>query len=52
MPNTFKPTANIAANAKKWLKLCDDFGRGGTDVGARRAEQLAAQEYVTGEDLK
>ena len=40
MPDTFKPTAKIAANAKKGLKLRDDFGRGGTDVGVRRAEQL------------
>jgi len=52
MPDTFKPTAKMAANAKKGLKLRDDFGRGGTDVGVRRAEQLAAQDDVTVEDLK
>ena len=52
MSNTFKPTAKIAANAKKGLKLRDDFGRGGTDVGFRRAEQLAAQDDVTAEDVK
>ncbi len=52
MPDTFKPTAKIAANAKKGLKLRDDFGRGGTDVGVRRAEQLAAQDDVTVEDVK
>jgi hypothetical protein len=52
MPDTFKPTAKIAANAKKGLKLRDDFGRGGTDVGVRRAEQLAAQDDVTTEDVK
>jgi hypothetical protein len=52
MPETFKPTAKMAANAKKGLKLRDDFGRGGTDVGVRRAEQLAAQDDVTAEDMK
>jgi hypothetical protein len=52
MPDTFKPTAKIAANAKKGLKLRDEFGRGGTDVGVRRAEQLAAQGDVTAEDVK
>lgn len=52
MPDTFKPTAKIAANAKKGLELRDEFGRGGTDVGVRRAEQLAAQEDLTAEDVK
>lgn len=52
MPETFKPTAKVAASAKKGLKLRDDFGRGGTDVGVRRAEQLAAQEELTAEDVK
>jgi hypothetical protein len=52
MSDTFKPTAKMAANAKKGLKLREDFGRGGTDVGVRRAEQLAAQEDVTPEDVK
>ena len=52
MPETFKPTAKIAANAKKGLKLRDDFRRGWTDVGVRRAEQLAAQENLTAEDVK
>ena len=52
MPDTFKPTAKIASNAKKGLKLRDDFGRGGTDIGVRRAEQLAAQDDVTAEDVK
>jgi len=52
MPDTFKPTEQIAANARKGLKLRDDFGRGGTDVGVRRAEQLAAQDDVTAEDVK
>jgi len=52
MPEKFKTTAKIAANAKKGLKLRDDFGRGGTDVGVRRAEQLAAQDDVTAEDVK
>ena len=52
MPETFTPTAKMAASAKKGLKLRDDFGRGGTDVGVRRAEQLAVQEDLTAEDVK
>ncbi len=52
MSDSFKPTAKIAASAKKGLKLREAFGRGGTDVGVRRAEQLAAQKELTAEDVK
>ncbi|SFP57353.1 hypothetical protein [Sphingomonas rubra] len=52
MTDTFKPTAKMAANAKKGLKLREEFHRGGTDVGKHRAEQLAAQEELTVEDVK
>jgi hypothetical protein len=52
MPDTFKPTAKMAANAKKGLELREKFGRGGTEVGVHRAEQLAARKDVSVEDLK
>ena len=52
MTDTFKPTAKMASNAKKGLELREKFGRGGTDVGVRRAEQLAAREDLTAEDVK
>lgn len=52
MSDTFKPTAKMAAAAKKGLKLREEFKRGGTDVGVHRAEQLAAQKDLTAEDVK
>ncbi|RZL84825.1 MAG: hypothetical protein EOP66_02295 [Sphingomonas sp.] len=52
MTQTFKPTAKIAANASKGLKLREQFNRGGTDVGVKRAEQLAARDDLDAEDIK
>jgi hypothetical protein len=52
MSDTFKPTAKMAANAKKGLELHAEFGRGGTDVGVRRAKQLAAQDELSAADVK
>lgn len=52
MTDTFKPTAKMAANAKKGLKLREAFNRGGTEVGVRRAKQLEAQEALSVEDVK
>lgn len=52
MSDTFEPTAKMAANAKKGLMLREEFGRGGTDVGVHRAEQLAAKKKLTAEDVK
>ena len=52
MTDTLKPTAKMAANAKKGLKLREEFGRGGTDVGVHRAEQLAARTELSAEDVK
>ena len=45
------PPAAVAAAAKKGLALRDKFGRGGTDVGVKRAEGLAARHAVTAEDV-
>ena len=52
MTDTFKPTAKMAANAEKGLKLRETFGRGGTEVGVRRARQLADRKDLSAEDIK
>ena len=46
------PTAKMATNAKHGLKLREKFNRGGTDVGVKRAEQLAAREPLAEADIK
>lgn len=50
--NSFKPTRKMASNAKKGLELRAKFHRGGTDVGVRRAQQLAEQAGLGEEDVK
>ncbi len=52
MSDTFKPTAKMAANAEKGLKLRKKFNRGGTEVGVKRAELLAARKDLSAEDVK
>ena len=52
MADSFKPTAQMAANAKKGLELRAKFDRGGTDVGVHRAEQLVAQAELGEDDVK
>ena len=49
---SFKPTAKMAANATLGLELRERFGRGGTEVGVRRARQLAAREDLAPADIK
>jgi len=34
-----RPTLAMAAAAKRGLRLREEFGRGGTEVGVRRAQQ-------------
>ena len=46
------PPPEVAANALRGLELRTRFGRGGTDVGVRRAEGLAARGPVTAADIK
>lgn len=46
------PTAEMAASARKGLMLRDRFGRGGTDVGVRRAERLIRREPLDDDDVK
>ncbi|QJU60200.1 hypothetical protein HL653_22855 [Sphingomonas sp. AP4-R1] len=52
MAKTFRPTLKMAANAKKGLKLREKFGRGGTEVGVRRARQLSERGDVSEADVK
>lgn len=49
---TFRPTRAMASAARRGLRLREKFNRGGTDVGVRRAEQLAAQQELTPADIK
>ena len=52
MTNSYRPTLEMAANAKKSLELRAIFHRGGTEVGVHRAEQLAGQRELTETDVK
>ena len=45
------PTA-VAEAARRGLDLRERHGRGGTEVGVRRADQLAARETVSDRDIK
>ncbi len=46
------PPAAVAHEAEKGLKLREEHGRGGTDVGRRRANQLKNREAVSERDIK
>lgn len=46
------PPGAVAKAAREGLALRERFRRGGTDVGKRRAEQLAARRPISVEDLK
>ncbi|MBA2921019.1 hypothetical protein GON01_03520 [Sphingomonas sp. MAH-20] len=50
--STFKPTAKMAANAERGLALRERFGRGGTEVGVRRARQLIERQDLEPADIK
>lgn len=45
------PPAAVARAAARGLELREKFGRGGTDVGVRRAGQLKAREPVSDADI-
>jgi hypothetical protein len=42
----------MAENARLGLRLRKQFGRGGTDVGVRRAKQLETREELEPADIK
>jgi hypothetical protein len=48
----FKPTQRMASAARRGLRLREKFNRGGTDVGVRRAHQLAEQRDLDVRDIK
>lgn len=52
MAATFTPTHKMAAAARRGLKLRAKHGRGGTEVGVRRAHQLAERRDVGKADVK
>ena len=47
-----KPTLKMAANARLGLELRERFGRGGTEVGVRRAEGLSRRDPLDPRDIK
>lgn len=49
---SFRPTLRMAAAARRGLRLREKFGRGGTEVGVRRAQQLAAQRELDAADVQ
>lgn len=52
MTRTFTPTLRMASAARRGLRLREKFGRGGTDVGVRRAHQLADRRELSEADVK
>lgn len=49
---TFKANQRMAAAARRGLRLRDKFDRGGTDVGVRRAHQLANGDEISVADIR
>ena len=52
MAEAAKPTAKMAANARRGLELREKFDRGGTEVGVERARQLADRRPLSEADIK
>ena len=46
------PPKGVAEQAERGLKLRQEFGRGGTEVGLQRGRQLANQQVVSEHDIK
>lgn len=49
---TFTPTQRMASAARRGLRLREKFGRGGTEVGVARANQLVNRETLSEADVK
>ncbi len=45
------PPAAVAREAERGLKLREETGHGGTEVGVARAEQLRDRKALTSEDI-
>ena len=52
MPKTFTPTKAIQNNARRGLRWRQEYGRGGTAVGAARARDLSNGRPVSIKTLK
>ncbi|KQM86973.1 hypothetical protein ASE67_04275 [Sphingomonas sp. Leaf23] len=52
MADEHKPTKKMAANAEKGLKLREEFDRGGTEVGVKRAKQIVEGGPMSDADVK
>ena len=52
MTRKFKPTLRMASAARRGMRLREKFGRGGTDVGVRRAHQLIDRTDLSEQDVK
>lgn len=52
MAQSFRPNQRMASAARRGLRLREKFGRGGTEVGVRRAHQLADQRELDAADVK
>ena len=52
MADGHTPTKKMAANAEKGLKLREKFDRGGTEVGVKRAKQIADGGPMSDADIK
>ena len=52
MAGKHEPTKKMAANAREGLALRERFGRGGTEVGVRRAELIVAGGPMSDDDVK
>jgi len=48
----FKPTAAMAAEAKRGLALREEYGRGGTEVGVARARDLSNRTNLSPDTVK
>lgn len=51
VPESFKPPAGAAREAARGLALREKFGRGGTAIGVKRANQLANREPLSAETV-
>ena len=47
-----KPPKAVADEARRGLELREEHGRGGTEVGVRRAQQLSERRLVSDRDIK
>ena len=52
MTDTYTPTAEIAAQARKGLEWRDEYNRGGTEVGVARARDLSNRRPLSEETVR